>query len=282
MWRLHQGLTPSPENAPGNNDEIDGDSDGASETLTLLQGEDDPSYDFGFYTLLLDLGDLPENLGSPSYPTLFTPGPANTLFPDGGDADTNPDTTDGTPAVWLGLTVDSELNGQPSANAMGDGVDEDGMVFAPSGWIDGQTSVVTVTLNSSASNITVYYGLWIDWNANGSFSDAMDGFYNGSGVTGSPVNVPVSIAIPAGFNQERLFPPASRRCTARLAGLRGHIDQRRSGGLSARHLTYCSQTDQPAGALTFHQSSGSCMAGRAPARRRTVPAHPQPPPQSMI
>ena len=190
------------------------------------------------------------NLGSPSYPTLFTPGPANTLFPDGGDADTNPDTTDGTPAVWLGLTVDSELNGQPSANAIGDGVDEDGMMFAPSGWIDGQTSMVTVTLNSSASNITVYYGLWIDWNANGSFSDTMDGFYNGSGVTSSPVNVPVSIAIPAGFNRNVYFRLRADDAPLAWPDYEGTLINGEVEDYLARNLTHCRRTDQLAGALT--------------------------------
>ncbi len=192
-------MTPSPENAPGDTDEIDGDSDGSSETLTILKGEEDPSYDYGFFTLLLDMGDLPDNLGLPDYPTLFTPGPANIVFPDGGDPDTTPDTTDGMPAVWLGLSVDTEPEGQPSLDALGDGSDEDGLVFSPSGWFAGQSSEVTVILNSSASGITVYYALWIDWNSNGSFSDASDGFYSGSGLTGSPVNVPVTVTVPAGY-----------------------------------------------------------------------------------
>jgi uncharacterized repeat protein (TIGR01451 family) len=191
------GLAPSPENAPGDADEFDGDSDGASELITILEGENDPSYDFGFYTQLLDLGDLPDNLpGNPDFPTLFTPGPASVILPDGSDADLNPDTTNGIPAVWLGLSVDTELEGQPSVDALGDGADEDGLAFSSRGWISGQTSVVTITLNSSESGVPIYYGLWIDWNANGSFNDAVDSFYNGSGTSGSPVDVTVNVPIP--------------------------------------------------------------------------------------
>jgi hypothetical protein len=190
----------SPENAPANNDQIDGDSDGASENITIIKGEDDPSYDFGFFSALLDLGDLPDNIaGIPDFPTLFAPGPAAIIFPDGGDPDSNPDTTNGVPAVWLGLAVDTEADGQPTANASGDGVDEDGLAFAPHFWIAGQSSVVTITLNSSASSVEVYYALWIDWNANGNFTDANDGYYSGSGVSGSPVDVPVTITVPAGY-----------------------------------------------------------------------------------
>jgi hypothetical protein len=177
------GVTPSPENAPGNN-----------------------SYDSGFYTQRLDLGDLPQGIdGSPNYPTIFNPGPAHIVFPDGPDPDTNPDTTNGVPAVWLGMTVDTELEGQPSANALGDGADEDGLAFASSGWIPGQTSVVSITLNSSASGVTVYYGLWIDWNANGNFFDTDDGFYSGSGVTHSPVVVPVVVSVPGSYTANNVY-----------------------------------------------------------------------------
>jgi hypothetical protein len=148
----------------------------------------------------LDLGDLPQNLGGlPDYPTLFSPGAAAIVFSDGADPDTDPDTTAGVPAVWLGVTVDTEPDGQPSANAQGDGDDEDGLAYAQHGWLAGQTSVVTTTLNSSESGIMVYFGLWIDWNANGSLDDTDDGFYAGSGLTGSPVSQTVNISVPLGY-----------------------------------------------------------------------------------
>ena len=75
------GVVLAPENAPGDSDEINGDSDGVTENITVVQGETDLSYDFGFYTSLLDLGDLPEDLiGLPNYPTLFSPGAASIVF----------------------------------------------------------------------------------------------------------------------------------------------------------------------------------------------------------
>lgn len=193
------GLAMAPENAPGNSDQIDGDSDGASETATLLKGEADHTYDFG-YTGLVDLGDLPEGIvGVPSYPTIFGAGAAHILYPDGADADANPDTTGGLPAVWLGATLDQESDGQPNAMASGDGSDEDGLLLAPNGWVAGGVSSAAVTLNSSASGATVYYGLWIDWNADGDFFDPDDGFYAGSGLTGSPTQVMIDVSVPTNY-----------------------------------------------------------------------------------
>jgi len=197
---LPTGTTRTPENAPGPDDEIDGDSDGASEIATVVQGESDPSYDFGLFGDV-DLGDLPDDIGgSPDYPTWFRPGPANIVFPDGGGQ--VPNTTGGVPAVWLGARVDTETDGQPSIDANGDGADEDGVAFAPANaWTPGGSPDVTITLNGSESGVTVYFGLWIDWNADGDFDDDDDGFYTGSDVTGSPVDVPITVDVPASYVQ---------------------------------------------------------------------------------
>ncbi|GAB4578212.1 MAG: hypothetical protein Fur0022_09460 [Anaerolineales bacterium] len=180
------GATPSPTGAGTPST----DSNGTSTVLNpIIEGQTDTTYDSGFFTIRLDLGDLPAG-----YPTLFSPGPAHTIFPDT-DSDGNPNTTGGVPAVWLGLSVDIEGDGQPSANADGDGADEDGLDFAPSGWIAGQSSTVTITLNSDASAVTVYFGLWFDWNGDNVF----EAFYSGSGVSSSPVNVPVTINVPVTY-----------------------------------------------------------------------------------
>ena len=119
---------------------------------------------------------------------------------DGGDAGSDPDTVNGVPAVWLGLTVDVEPDGQPSAGATDDGSDEDGVVFDSQDWTPGGSTTFTITLNSSESGVTVYYGLWIDWGADGSFDDAGDGFYSGSGVTGSPVDETVTVSVPGSYS----------------------------------------------------------------------------------
>ncbi len=129
---------------------------------------------------------------------MFQPGPAHLIFPDG-NSDNKPDTTGGIPAVWLGSIVDVEANGQPDVDAFGDDTsgtaDEDGLSLASTGWIAGGSSTATITLNASESAVRVYFGFWIDWDRNGTFET----FYNGSGVTGSPVAVNVTVAVPAGY-----------------------------------------------------------------------------------
>lgn len=203
------GMSASPEALTGNDDQVDGDSDGAAETVTVLQGETDNSYDFGFNGNR-DMGDLPENIsGSPNYPTLFVNGPANTVFPDGGDGE--PDTAGGLIAVWLGDVVDTELEGQPDANALGDGSDEDGLWCQYQSWVAGSTADVIVRINSSDPT-TVYFGLWIDWDLDGVFDD----FYAGSGTTASPTNVTVTIDIPTSFTQSDLIYIRLRASTSPL------------------------------------------------------------------
>lgn len=188
-------MTASTEAQSGSYDQVDGDSDGASENATILKGEVDTSYDFGF-TGNLDLGDLP----TPTYSTLFANGPANVVFPDGADADSNPDTTGGAVAVWLGNSptlndVDTEPQGQPDANALGDGADENGLWVKPLSWQPNQSTTFTITVNSSAAT-TVYYGLWIDWDMNGTFEQ----FYNDPPIsTSSPAQEIVTVNVPAGY-----------------------------------------------------------------------------------
>ncbi|MDD4651151.1 MAG: SdrD B-like domain-containing protein [Methanothrix sp.] len=67
---------------------------------------------------------------------------------------------------YLGTSVDSEPDGQPSASAGGDGSDEDGAVFS-SVIIAGTTSTFTVT--ASAPGILQ---AWMDFNGDGDFEDA--------------------------------------------------------------------------------------------------------------
>ncbi len=193
------GMTASPENEPGVGDQIDGDSDGADETASVVQGEIDTSYDFGF-SGGTDLGDLPDGIGGlSSYPTLFAAGAAHVVYPDGVDPDSNPDTTGGIPAVWLGASLDTDLDGQPTAMATGDGNDEDALQLASSGWVANGSSAATITLNSSEDGANVYYALWIDWGDDSSFDDADDGFYAGSQVVSGPTQVMVSVSVPASY-----------------------------------------------------------------------------------
>ncbi len=103
-------------------------------------------------------------------------GPGNILYPDT-DSDGLPDTYDGDPAIWLGLLVDSEPDGQPTATANGDDAngtltDEDGVdLVSPSNWFEGTDGgTISVDLHSSeATTNSGYLMAWFDWNNDGAF-----------------------------------------------------------------------------------------------------------------
>jgi hypothetical protein len=113
-----------------------------------------------------DFGDAPE----PTYPTtLAANGARHTI---GG-------------AVYLGSSVDSEGNGQPDPNALGDdnnGIDdEDGVVF-PIPMIPGQWSQMDVNANAGG-----YLDAWVDFGDDGSWAQPGDrisiGTWLNAGVT---------------------------------------------------------------------------------------------------
>ncbi|NUO02185.1 MAG: hypothetical protein HUU01_16385 [Saprospiraceae bacterium] len=121
-------------------------------------GENDHSFDFGF--IPVDYGDLP----SPLYPTTVANGGPSHLL--------------GTP-VYMGTTVDYDLNGNPDPNAGGTGNgddgengdndpgdDEDGVV-KPAMIEAGRPAVFTVNV---VTNTTAYIYGFIDWNKDGNFN----------------------------------------------------------------------------------------------------------------
>ena len=73
------------------------------------------------------------------------------------------------PGLSLGTTVDGETDGQPSTDALGDGVDEDGLMIFPS--IDiGPGSTIRLPLDyTNTTGATAYIEAWIDWNGDGAF-----------------------------------------------------------------------------------------------------------------
>jgi parallel beta-helix repeat protein len=99
--------------------------------------------------------------------------------------------------VWGGDTVpDHECATTFSADATGDGSDEDALTM--SSGQPGRNYNWVIVLNSNQPAKTVYYGLWIDWNRNGNFTDAFDAFYSGNAVTNGAVNVNRSVYLPYG------------------------------------------------------------------------------------
>ncbi|MEP6645634.1 MAG: Calx-beta domain-containing protein [Saprospiraceae bacterium] len=137
----------------------------------------------------LDYGDAPA-----TYATLLADGgPRHTQVPGG---------------LHFGATVDAEANGQPNANATGDGADEDGITL-PVSLITGTNASITVNASGSGN-----LNGWVDFNGNGNFLDAADRvFADVALVAGNNV---LSIPIPAGATVGTSF--ARFRISTQAAG----------------------------------------------------------------
>ncbi|MCE7985928.1 MAG: hypothetical protein DYG89_32520 [Caldilinea sp. CFX5] len=96
-----------------------------------------------------DYGDAPE----PDYFTLVSKGGARHALPNG---------------LKLGATVDSEADGQPTADASGDGADEDGVTLPATLTVCAQNEI---TVNAAAGGVL---NAWIDYAGNGDFADYDD------------------------------------------------------------------------------------------------------------
>lgn len=137
------------------------DGNGTNSNLTV---------DFGF--VQYDWGDLPDSDGvtlnnTPDYNTDSTNVPTSTVGASHLII----------PGLYMGSTVDSETDGQPSASAtFGDGADEDSGVLPTSTaslrtFQAGATETVTVTVVNTTGSAAVLYG-FIDFNGDGDFGDS--------------------------------------------------------------------------------------------------------------
>ncbi|MDJ0658451.1 MAG: SdrD B-like domain-containing protein [Crocosphaera sp.] len=126
--------------------------------VRLNPGENNPDQDFGYQAY--DYGDAPDTYGT----TNGTAG-ARHLLSNG--------QTDGTPILKLGALVDTELDGQPLPDALGDDNnnldDEDGVTF--SNLQAGEQASVTVNVMSMGITGPAYLNAWIDFNGDGNFDD---------------------------------------------------------------------------------------------------------------
>lgn len=145
----------------------------------------DASHYFG-QILILDFGDAAD----PAFPTLFASNGARHVLGS---------------AVYLGLCVDSELDGQPAAGADGDdlgagvstfgtcataGDDEDGVTFTTP--LDaGATANVDVVANAACT-----LSAWIDFNGDGDWSDAGESLFPGGAALAAGANT-LSFPVPA-------------------------------------------------------------------------------------
>ena len=132
--------------------------------------------------------------------------PANPTFADWGD---NPDsygTTDANNGAqhhirvdgpYLGSDISPELDGQPTADATGDGLEEDGVTAnVTSNWTAGSTQSIDIVI-SNAPGGGATFGAWFDWNGDGDFDDAGE-FFQFSGLADGTHTL--SIVVGAGFD----------------------------------------------------------------------------------
>jgi len=110
----------------------------------------------------------------------------------------NDETPDGATDVWLGSKTSFESSQSTSLLADGD-TNDDAISFGnnlgdfPTNIQPSTSYKVAIDVNSSVADV-VYYGLWIDWDNDGTYED----FYSGSQVTASPATDTVTINSPAG------------------------------------------------------------------------------------
>jgi hypothetical protein len=130
--------------------------------------------DFAFeLTLNYDFGDLPQ-----TYSTKIgdTPDPAYHVVP-------------GTLDLYLGGTVDAEANGQPTADATGDGADEDGITVG-SYWQDGTgTGSISYTVGAGSGWLVA----WVDFDQSGDFTGTGEMVISQAVSVGGPTEVTFDI-----------------------------------------------------------------------------------------
>jgi uncharacterized repeat protein (TIGR01451 family) len=147
-------------------------SGGLSPTGLALDGEVE---DYSLTAVELDYGDAPD----PFYPTLTASSGARHILGSG---------------LYLGASVDAELDGQPSANADGDDLDgnddEDGVVFTT-----GIGAGLDASLEVTASGVGLL-NAWVDFNADGDWSDAGEQVFTDQALVAG-VNA-LSFAVPSG------------------------------------------------------------------------------------
>lgn len=123
-----------------------------------------------------DFGDAPGTVASPSYPTLLVhDGARHTIG-----------------SLFLGVSVDTENDGQPTANADGDNFD-DGIQFIGSivSANVGTKSSVVVTASAAGK-----LDAWIDFNGDGDWSDSGEQIFTSVDVP--PGNSVLTFNVPAG------------------------------------------------------------------------------------
>lgn len=107
-----------------------------------------------------DLGDAPNTYGT----TLAANGPRHGIVA----------------GFHLGATVDAEVDGAPSGDALGDGSDEDGVTFSATVLTACEDITATVSLTNSAGITAPRLDAWVDFDGDGTFDDPRDRIATGT------------------------------------------------------------------------------------------------------
>jgi len=129
----------------------------------------------------LDFGDAP-----PVYPTLWADDGARHVTASG---------------LWLGSAVDSETDGQPSADATADDAtgmpdDEDGIAFAAPFYLG---TNVTVSVTASAAG---KLDAWVDWNDDGDWADAGEKVFDSVGLAAGENTLTIAVPTDAALTDQ--------------------------------------------------------------------------------
>ena len=149
----------------GTNDAVDSDADiadGRSDVTNISPGETDNTLDAGIVEY--DYGDLPDGYGTTNG---SLPGAAKHVVDD---------------VTFLGSSVDSEADGQPSVDATADGADENGIVF-----VDPLMPGVLADIDVTAS-VDGFLNAWIDFDSDGTLDEVLVTHVDGVALT-TPVNI---------------------------------------------------------------------------------------------
>jgi hypothetical protein len=139
-----------------------------------------------------DWGDAPD-------PVAATPGEYPTLAASNGAAH------DGDGTLRLGTLWDRELDGQPLADASGDGADDDGVVFTSPLVLDMLPQQAGVEVTASQAGLL---DAWVDWNIDGDWADAGEQVFSSQAVAAGSnalaITIPTGAVLGCTFSRFRL------------------------------------------------------------------------------
>ncbi len=161
----------------------------AAFTATPQTNQDDESCALVAVELIYDFGDAPDDIGGTA--TGYMTATSNHEI---------------VPGLMLGAAVDEEAAGQPSADADGDGADEQGVVI-PS-MTDGQALTLAATVTNTTTR-DAQLACWIDYNGDGVFATDTSEF--------GAVSVPAGTAAGTAFNV--VMPQVPATATADTKGM---------------------------------------------------------------